>query len=209
MARQLSQVQGMRPSASGMRFPNVRAARHVARADLTMVGSSDDTSRLAWTFDLCHGLPLFVPFLVLWIFTVLTPFIPNASLFWALQYPMSDFFPKPYTSHLYPRNPTYTTPTYFTVHTTGRHASILFSIHTLSYCINVSSLDHSPSRFVFHSLFPVRSVRFALILLFLALGCVSLSSPLLLFVDIFDLCSPFLPPSFFPSSPLLRGMAII
>jgi hypothetical protein len=192
MARQLSQVQGMRPSASGMRFPNARAARRVARADLTTVGSSDDTSRLGWTFDFCHGLSLLVPFLVLWIFTVLTPFIPNASLFWALQYPMSDF-PKPYTYHLYPRNPTlHDTPTYFTVHT--RHASILFSNHTLSYCINVSSLDHSPSRFVFHSLFPVRSVRFALILLFLALGCVSF---LLLFVDIFDLCSPFLPLSFF------------
>src|SRR5712691_3508975 len=163
MARQLSQVQGMRPSASGMRFPNARAASRVARADLTTVGSSDDTSRLAWTFGLCHGLSLFVPFLVLWIFTVLTPFIPNASLFWALQYPMSDFFPKPYTSHLYPRNPTYTTHPHILQYTPGTRRYSLAST-LLSYCINVSSLDHSPSRFVFHSLFPVRSVRFALIL---------------------------------------------
>ena len=135
-----------------------------------------DLSPLSWPVVLCS-------FSRLVDLCVLTPYIPNASLFWALQYPMSDFFPKPHTSHLYPRNPTYTTPTYYTVHT--RHASILFSIHTLSYCITVSSLDHSPSRFVFHSLFPVRSVRFALILLFLALGCVSLSPPLLLLSTFF------------------------
>lgn len=86
------------------------------------------------------------------------------------------------------------TPTYFTVHT--RHASILFSIHTLSYCINASSLDHSPSRFVFHSsLFPVRSVRFALILPFLALGCVSFLPSC--FLSTFLICAlPFSPSLF-------------
>ena len=47
---------------------------------------------------------------------------------------------------------------------------------------------------MFHSLFPVRSVRFALILLFLALRLSFLSS--LAFVDIFGLCSPFLSRSF-------------
>ncbi len=68
----------------------------------------------------------------------LTPFIPNASLFWALQYPMLDS-PKP-PPHLIctPAIPL------------TRHRHILYSthharvdtlcIHILSYCITASSL---------------------------------------------------------------------
>ena len=119
---------------------------------------------------------------------------------------MSDFSPSLLT-HIICTHAihTYTTPTYYTVHT--RHASILFSIHTLSYCITVSSLDHSPSRFVFHSLFPVRSVRFALILLFFALRLSSLSSCFCRhFWSVLSLSLPL----FFPtSSSLLRGIDVV
>jgi len=101
----------------------------------------------------------------------------------------------PHTSHLYPHNPLTRHP-HIIQYTPGTRRYSLAST-LLSYCITVSSLDHIPSRFVFHSLFPVRSVRFALILLFLALGCVPLSSPLLLLSTIFICALPFFPALFY------------
>lgn len=68
----------------------------------------------------------------------LTPFIPNASLFWALQYPMLDSPKPPHTPHLYPRNPTHTTQTHIIQYTHARVDTLC--THILSYCITASSL---------------------------------------------------------------------
>ena len=60
---------------------------------------------------------------------------------------------------------------------------------------------------MFHSLFPVRSVRFALILLFLALRLSFLSS--LAFVDVLVCALPFSPALFPTSSSVLRGVDVV
>jgi hypothetical protein len=184
MVRQLSQAPGTRPFASGMRFLSARVARRVARADLTTVGSSDDAVilRRAWTLSPCRGLFVFVPFLVLWILASRSDPFHTQYIFvlgTAISKCQTPFLEPPHTSHLYPRIPTHTTHThtYYTVHTT--HASIL-CIHNfilLYHRLITRRLD------LLHSLFPVCSVRFALILYLSLLSPVSL--PLLLLLSTF------------------------
>ena len=190
-------------------------ARRAARAGLTTGGSSDDTMddllkpflrRLSW--------PLFLFFsLVLWIlglrFDIL--FHTRHTSFCVLQYPISrrtPQSPKPvHTSHLYPQSHSYDIHTYYT----PRMRRFSFAFNTFSSCCIslVSSL--APSRFVLHSLFPICSDRFALILFVFCFPCsriVSPSSLLLLWSLVRSVLSLYLSTS---SSRhyLLFGIAII
>lgn len=119
----------------------------------------------------------------------LTPFfVPATSSFWALQYPISRRLPKPPSLCTHPictpQSHSHDTHTYYTVYTT--HASILFCNHTFfsSCCISLV-LSLVPSRFVLHSLFPVCSDRFALILFVFCFPSIALVLSLL------PLCSCF------------------
>ena len=189
MGKQSSRALETRPSVSGTHSQNARVARRVARAGLTTGGSSDDTmddlrlkpfcARLSW--------PLFLLFtLVLWILAlrsdILFSYPPhlrsgpcNIQSHAVLSQPPT---PKPvHISHLYPAIPlSRHTHTYYTVYTT--HTSIHFCIHTFfsSCCISLVSYL-VPSRFVLHSLFPVCSGRFALILFVYCFPCSRIVSP--------------------------------
>jgi len=65
----------------------------------------------------------------------LTPFIPNASLFWALQYPMLDSPKPPRTSSVPPQSHSHDTDTHYTVHTRTRryslHSHFILLYHSL------------------------------------------------------------------------------
>jgi hypothetical protein len=131
----------------------------------------------------------FVPFsLVLWILglrsdiLILFSYLPHLRS-GACNIQSHAVLPKPPSLCTHPictpQSHSHDTHTYYTVYTT--HSSILFCIHTFfsSCCISlVSSLV--PSRFVLHSLFPVCSDRFALILFVFCSRIVSPSSLLLL-----------------------------
>jgi|SRR6267142_1534020 len=198
MARRSSQAPGTRPSVSGTRFPSARVAIRVAKADLTTVGSSDDTRDIC---DLCDG-----PFAPCHRLFRLCSFSRLVDLCFALTifHTQRIFVLGTAISNVRLPSPNSLTHPICTppqIRLT-RHRHILYNTHHarvdtplhLQIYLTVSQTHHSSSRFVLHSLFPVRSVRFALIIhLPLALACVSPSS---CFCPHFDLCSPFLSRSF-------------
>jgi hypothetical protein len=171
MARRSSQAPGTRPSASGTRFPSARVAIRVAKADLTTVGSSDDTRDICdlvwWTFfaschdrlfRLCSFSRLVDPCFALTIFhTPQRIFVLGTAISNVRQPSPSP----PPTSHLYPLPQISLTRHRHILYNT-HHARVDTPLHLQIY-LTVSQTHQSSSRFVFHSLFPVRSVRFALI----------------------------------------------
>src|SRR6266850_6504768 len=136
MARRSSQAPGTRPSVSGTRFPSARVAIRVAKADLTTVGSSDDTRDIC---DLCDG-----PFAPCHRLFRLCSFSRFVGLCFALTFfhtqrifvlgtAISNVrLPSP-NSLTHPictpprKSDSHDTDTYYTIHTT--HASILLCIY--------------------------------------------------------------------------------
>jgi hypothetical protein len=151
MARRSSQAPGTRPSASGTRFPSARVAIRVAKADLTTVGSSDDTRDICdlvwWTFfaschdrlfRLCSFSRLVDPCFALTIFhTPQRIFVLGTAISNVRQPSPSP----PPTSHLYPppTNLTHTTQTHI-IQYTPRTRRYSFAFTNLSYCITDSSI---------------------------------------------------------------------
>jgi hypothetical protein len=185
MEKQLSRALETRHSVSGTHFKNARVVRGVARAGLITGGSSDDTLDDLRLKPFLHPLswPLFLFFsLILWILA-----LRSDILFSYLSHLCSGpcnlqshavlpSSPKPvHTSHLYPAIPL--SRHIHIISTTPRTVDSLLHSHFFSSCCNSLISSVVPSRFVLHSLFPVCSGRFALILFVFCFPCSRIVSP--------------------------------
>ena len=131
--------------------------------------------------------------LVLWILALRF----DIHFSYHLQYSISHrpLPPKPaHTSHLYPQSHSHDTYTHILYST--HHASIFFAFILFFSILLYHGLILVSSRSVLHSLFPVCSDRFALIIVFFffasLLSVLSLSSALLLLLTVRSVLSPYL-----------------
>ena len=196
MGKQLSRALETRLSVSGTHFKNARVARRVARAGLTTGGSSDDTMddgvddlrlklflrRLSW--------PLFLFFyLVLWILALRSDIhfsYPPHLRSGPCNIQSHAVLPKPPSLCTHPictpQSHSHDTHIHF-IQYTPRMRRFSFAFTLFHPAVSVSSHPFVPSRFVLHSLFPVCSDRFALILFVFCFSCSRIVSP--------SLCSCF------------------